>query len=642
MARSVLEIVFRTLKEGTGDRETKAALKDLEKNFKGLMSVGGAVVGVLTTVGATLNKGYQEFQAYAGQVRDLALASGTTATEASKLLQVLDDFEISAQDVTTATKAMTKAGLAPTIDTLAKLSDEYLSINGAQARNEFLLKNLGKAGLQWVNVLNQGSAAIRASSDEVNKNLILTDEQIEMAEKSRLAVDAWADAWQGFKVQVGAAVGELIVNSQEAAEKQEYLAMATGMNFDQQKRMQGALNGTNAEYERAIAMGAYWEQQLGNTTEEIAAQTEAIENQKESNKTYFDTLMRVQTETDNFTEKNDALKLKLQELYEEQAKTSEWSSKYQELQTEIDATTGEIDKLASEHEMAGKRIAFALLQQKIMSGDATAAQIQGLVDVGVNWGILDETTAETTMKMIHNVEALGDAMLDPNNQLKIANQQANQLKNKSGMMFDFFVNIHTSGSWPSLPVTMGGGGGGGPGTGAAYEARAGGGQLGGGYTLVGERGAELITPSGFVIPADVTRALLASGLMPQFQMAIGGSIPSLDGQIVGVPYHTQTGGTTVNKPRPGGLPPPVVTAEVSQASQVASAVVPMAEATVAAVQTSAQAQQQASAEAVQTREVISTGNAETNSLLKDMNNLLKSQQANLTRAMIAAFQQANP
>ena len=82
-------------------------------------------------------------------------------------------------------------------------------------KNEFILKNLGKAGLQWANALNQGGDALRASSEEVSKSLILTDEQIKKAEMARLAVDSWADAWEGFKVSVGGAIGEIIaVNAQ--------------------------------------------------------------------------------------------------------------------------------------------------------------------------------------------------------------------------------------------------------------------------------------------------------------------------------------------------------------------------------------------------------------------------------------------
>jgi len=142
-------------------------------------------------------------QQYAGEVRDLALISGQGAEEASRLLQVLDDFEISATDVNAAVKAMTKEGLTPNVETIAQLSDQYLQLNDAQAKNEFILKNLGRSGLQWVNVLNQGSSAILALNAGVNSSLILTDENIRKTEEYRLAVDSMGDSWQAIKVEVG-------------------------------------------------------------------------------------------------------------------------------------------------------------------------------------------------------------------------------------------------------------------------------------------------------------------------------------------------------------------------------------------------------------------------------------------------------
>lgn len=154
-----------------------------------------------------LQKGYDETvgvtMKYAQSVRDLAMVSGTGAEETSRLLQVLDDFQLGAEDVTTAVRKMTSQGLAPTMDTLAKLSDKYLSINDAQERNKFILDNLGKSGLQWVNVLQQGGDKLRAMSDEVSGNLILTDKQVAATEKYRLALDNLNDTLEGTKISIG-------------------------------------------------------------------------------------------------------------------------------------------------------------------------------------------------------------------------------------------------------------------------------------------------------------------------------------------------------------------------------------------------------------------------------------------------------
>lgn len=130
---------------------------------------------------------------YATSVRDLSLASGASAEEASRLLQVLDDFEIQAGDITTATKALTKQGLAPTVETIAQLSDQYLQLNTAQERNAFITENLGRGGAKWHNVLKEGSDAILLLNDGVSESLILNDEQIRQYEEMRLNQDEFND-----------------------------------------------------------------------------------------------------------------------------------------------------------------------------------------------------------------------------------------------------------------------------------------------------------------------------------------------------------------------------------------------------------------------------------------------------------------
>jgi hypothetical protein len=55
---------------------------------------------------------------YSQQVRDLSLASGVSAEEASRMIQVLDDYQLTAEDAKVATRALTREGLAPTVDTL--------------------------------------------------------------------------------------------------------------------------------------------------------------------------------------------------------------------------------------------------------------------------------------------------------------------------------------------------------------------------------------------------------------------------------------------------------------------------------------------------------------------------------------------
>ena len=140
---------------------------------------------------------------YAQEVRDLSLVSGQSAEDSSRFIQVLDDYKIGAEDAMAATRALTKEGLAPNIDTLAQLSDEYLKLSSAEERNAFVIKNLGRAGLQWTEILNKGSTAIKAQGDAVADGLRLNQKQLDQARELEIAQDALSESWEQVALSIG-------------------------------------------------------------------------------------------------------------------------------------------------------------------------------------------------------------------------------------------------------------------------------------------------------------------------------------------------------------------------------------------------------------------------------------------------------
>lgn len=215
-------------------------------NWGNVLAIGADIV-----VDA-LKKSVQATQEYASEVRDLALVSGTTAEEASRLIQVLDDYEITAEDITTATRKMTQNGLAPTIDSIAELSDRYVALNTAQEKNQFILDNLGRSGLGWANALSQGGDAIRALNESVNESLILDDNKIKQLEEYRLNLDQLNDNWMALQVTLGTTIVPVLNDVfnlfTEIADAQTELE-AQGMGAYQAHRL--ALMGFTTEAELA-------------------------------------------------------------------------------------------------------------------------------------------------------------------------------------------------------------------------------------------------------------------------------------------------------------------------------------------------------------------------------------------------------
>lgn len=173
---------------------------------------GNVTERAATMVIDEFKKAIQVTQEYAEAVRDQMLLSGQSAEASSRFLQVLDDYQLSADDAKLATRALTKEGLAPTVDTLIQLSTEYNKLATAEERNAFVQKNLGRSGQEWLNLLNQGPDAIRAMNDAVSESLILNEEEIQSMEEYRLAVDQLNDAWMGVQVTVGTAVIPMMTN----------------------------------------------------------------------------------------------------------------------------------------------------------------------------------------------------------------------------------------------------------------------------------------------------------------------------------------------------------------------------------------------------------------------------------------------
>jgi hypothetical protein len=276
----------KAVQQATGhNKQQRLSLTDLKSGLdlaaQGLRYVQA---GYDATVGAA--------QKYAGTVRDLSAVSGTSAEESSRLLQVLDDFQVSAEDVNTAVRKMTQQGLVPTTESLAQLSDEYLAINDPMERNKFILDNLGKSGLQWTNVLKQGGDAIRQLSDGVSENLILTNQEVTQMELWRLKMDSVSDSIEGMKIQLGIGLVGVLDGSTAAIQKhaQELFKQAEGYEFN--SNMTGRYTeAQQAAWKEAVRQATeqhYMAEGIDTATESFEDQTDAVKEDEEAIKAISD------------------------------------------------------------------------------------------------------------------------------------------------------------------------------------------------------------------------------------------------------------------------------------------------------------------------------------------------------------------
>ena len=121
MARSILDIIIRTIKQGDGDRTTVRSLVQLKSGLLEAAGVAGAVVGAYYAVDKALEATVGEFVRYADQVRNFSQITGESAEATSRLIQVTDDYKISADDLAKAQKTLAKEGFNLTTESLAAL-----------------------------------------------------------------------------------------------------------------------------------------------------------------------------------------------------------------------------------------------------------------------------------------------------------------------------------------------------------------------------------------------------------------------------------------------------------------------------------------------------------------------------------------
>lgn len=140
---------------------------------------------------------------------------GASADETSRLIQVSDDVRVSYETLQIAMKEAQKNGIDPSIDGLARLSDQYLALAPGVERTQFLLDKFGKSGLEMGKLMEKGGEGIRSASKAVSENLIMTEEGIQKTDDYQMKLDDLSDSWDGLSMAVGGVALEPVTNALE-------------------------------------------------------------------------------------------------------------------------------------------------------------------------------------------------------------------------------------------------------------------------------------------------------------------------------------------------------------------------------------------------------------------------------------------
>jgi hypothetical protein len=182
-----------------GLKNMKSGLNDVVRELTGFnLGTIGAVGGVVA-LGNMAKQSITNFSAYAESVDKMSMSTGMAVEEASRLVQISDDVRIGQESVEQAMKMGLQNGFVPTIESIAKLSDEYRQYKDPAERAAAMQDVFGKSWEDLVPLLEQGGDSIRTRAAEIEDGMIVTKEAAEANRQYQKSLDDLADAWTGVQ-----------------------------------------------------------------------------------------------------------------------------------------------------------------------------------------------------------------------------------------------------------------------------------------------------------------------------------------------------------------------------------------------------------------------------------------------------------
>lgn len=467
----------------TQSKKTATANISLKGSYTEFMSALSLVqqglqfvkAGFESTVGASLQ--------YAEQVRQLSKLSGESAESTSRMIQVLDDYKVSAEDVSTATRAMTQNGITPNIQAIAKLSDEYLAIQDPMERNKFIIENLGRSGLQWVDVLNQGSDALLKQAAAVDKNLVLNEKQLQDARKLEVAWDNFTDTLSGLGNQIGTVLTPILtefveswtwatrvaMQFQEAVQNGTVLqtnwldvlsqtAGEVNAETDALAEQQKQLEETGEAVQDATVDFASLEQQLLDTNGITQRMSQTFQGllssmftiQKETD-SYNKTLADLGKESEDLTAKKNRLTLQMWEEQRAGKMTNEEYLRYVQQLDEVtkaqEENTAKRAQADEDLKKASQQRVYDLAQQKLAAdGVVSTKEYEYLQDLAVNYGLVSRESANAAKEENRRADALVSSFEQTLPPMERSLQVMQAIAAYNGQVVNFGVNFTQTGS----------------------------------------------------------------------------------------------------------------------------------------------------------------------------------------------------
>ena len=424
---------------GVNTDQLNKGLGSAKQSLQGFGSeMAKQVIGTLslTTAIYKLGKGVADsitdWADYADTMRLSAEMAGITTEEMSRLTQAADDFRVPMETMQRSMEMALKNGFVPTIDNIAALSDELLTIKDPAERAAKASEIFGKSYADMMPFLLAGGDAIREVTDGISDNLVVTEEAAQQAKEYKDALDALGDAWVGLKNKIGQfavpaltdvinnlagqptelmkmqdavtaaakqAFGDLKISAEEYQSILDSVSTSTGTYTEYVSKLNfilGILNKTNGEAVDTTEVLTEAELEAANAAI-AAAEAQAKMNAELANITTLDAnyqgIIDLAYEYTDMLEEKETLQIERQKLINQG-----WSEQSQKVK-DLDANIAGID--ASMAELAD-RVTLDMFQATIAIGGVTQAELGAYMQMAIDMGYMSEEGAKAAMAAYGN------------------------------------------------------------------------------------------------------------------------------------------------------------------------------------------------------------------------------------------------
>lgn len=447
----------------TAKDNASQVLRGVAGGFKGIgeaaqmLTSGGAIEAVTKAVIEFSKQSIDATVQYADEVRRLSQISGQSSEETSRLIQLADDYKISTGELTIAMRKLTSEGLTLNVQTLAKLSDEYRSLNPGQERAAFLMEKFGRQGVKFAEIMGLGSGRINELNAGIDDNLILTQKAVDQAREYEKAMDSWEEQTQKLQYALGNQLLPALTSVIEEGNRR----IDEGTIFDAKRMIPvyglwlqlagvfetfgNVVKGTHPEIVVMSDEMDRFNHILGITVETEKDQAAALEDLSKANSDYIKDVEKLGGIEKEYS--TDMAKLTEERAQTQQALTDiisagydQNSSEVQDYQNKLSELDAQIQATAQKHTEAIQQIISDNILAKLSVDGLTQAEMDQYLSIELAFGRITEKDKE----MLSGQQKLIDAFLAGKlgaQELKSAIEALPSTKN-----IDLMINLRGNGA----------------------------------------------------------------------------------------------------------------------------------------------------------------------------------------------------